>query len=82
MAEFMDHLLVVDDDKELLRVYEKIFKLNHFDVITASDGPSALELIKRKPTGVVIADIIMPKMNGILLLQKIKEINPSIQLLC
>lgn len=81
MAEFMDHLLVVDDDKELLRVYEKIFKLNHFDVITASDGPSALELIKRKPTGVVIADIIMPKMNGILLLQKIKEINPSIQVI-
>ncbi|QAT43257.1 sigma-54-dependent transcriptional regulator [Aminipila luticellarii] len=81
MGEFMDQLLVVDDDKDLLKVYEKIFKLNHFDVLTAWDGPDALELIKRKRIGVVVADIIMPKMNGIVLLERIKEINSAIQVI-
>lgn len=76
-----DRLLVVDDDKELLNVYEKIFKLNNFDVITTNDSVEALELVKKQRIGVVVSDIIMPRMNGLILMQKIKEVNPSIQLI-
>ncbi|MHC1721951.1 MAG: sigma-54-dependent transcriptional regulator [Aminipila sp.] len=81
MAEFNNQLLIVDDDKELLKVYAKIFRLNDFDVITANDGVEALEFVRRNRIGVVVADIIMPRMNGTILLQKIKEINPSIQVI-
>jgi len=74
-------LLLVDDDKELLKVYEKIFLLNKFDVIASSDAREALELFKRQNVGVVVSDIIMPGMNGMVLMQKIREINPNTQLI-
>lgn len=74
-------LLLVDDDKDLLRIYEKIFQLNDFDVVTASDSFEALNIIKHNSIGVVVSDIIMPKMDGMVLLQKIREINSSIQVI-
>jgi len=74
-------LLLVDDDKDLLKIYEKIFILNNFDVFTACDSFEALNIIKHNPIGVVVSDIIMPKMDGMALLQKIREINQSIQVL-
>lgn len=78
---YNDQLLIVDDDKELLKIYEKIFKMNHFNVLTASDSPAALELVKKRQIGVIVSDIIMPKMDGMVLLHKIREINPSIQVI-
>lgn len=78
---YNDQVLVVDDDKGLLKIYDKIFKLNKFDVITASDSFEALEIIKNKRIGVIVCDIIMPKMNGIILLQKIREVNQSAQVI-
>jgi Response regulator containing CheY-like receiver, AAA-type ATPase, and DNA-binding domains len=74
-------LLLVDDDKDLLNIYQKIFTLNNFDVTTACDSFEALNIIKRNSIGVVVSDIIMPKMDGMVLLQRIREINPSIQVL-
>lgn len=78
---YNDQLLIVDDDKELLKIYEKIFKMNHFNVLTASDSPAALELVKKRQIGVIVSDIIMPKMDGMVLLHKIREINPSVQVI-
>ena len=77
----MTRIMLVDDDRELLGIYEKIFRLNNFDVITCESGTKALEYIKEKNVAVVISDIIMPKMDGMELLHEIKRIAPQIEVI-
>ncbi len=69
-------VLLVDDDRELLRVYSKIFKLQGFDIVTCPSGEAALEMLAAHPISVVISDIIMPRMNGMELLKKIRHAYP------
>lgn len=69
----MTQVMLVDDDRELLEVYEKIFELNGFDVISCENGEKALEVIENTQVAVVVSDIIMPKMNGMQLLKEIKK---------
>lgn len=69
----MTQVMLVDDDRELLEVYEKIFELNGFDVISCENGEKALEVIENTRVAVVVSDIIMPKMNGMQLLKEIKK---------
>ncbi len=70
------HVLLVDDDKTILEIYSKILNLKGFNVIACSNGYDAIEEVKKKQISVVIADIIMPKMTGMELLKKIKQISP------
>ena len=67
--------MLVDDDKELLEVYNKIFKLNGFDVISCENAEKALNILEKNRISVVVSDIIMPKMSGIELLKEIKKRN-------
>ena len=67
-------ILIVDDDPLLVRLYEKAFRLSKYETETAFDGESALEKLKMagvKPT-LILLDVMMPKMNGLELLSKIK----------
>jgi CheY-like chemotaxis protein len=65
-------VVVVEDDQLIQRMYEKIFKFEKLDVYLASNGEEGIELIRKiKPT-VVLLDIMMPKMNGIEVLEKLK----------
>lgn len=69
-------VLLVDDDKDLLRVYSKIFKLQGFDIVTCCSGEEALEKLASNHISVVISDVIMPRMNGMELLQRINREYP------
>ena len=77
----MTKILLVDDDKSLLEIYEKIFRLNGFDVISCENGEKALKALETNQISVVIADIIMPKMSGIQLLQEIKKRSPCTEVI-
>ena len=75
MAEDIKHkILIVDDDKFLLGMYAVKFQKENFEVLTASDGSDALTKLKEglKPD-VIILDIVMPVMDGLELLQKIRD---------
>ena len=74
-------ILLVDDDRELLGVYQKIFTLKGFQVHTADNGPAALKHMSRGGISVVILDIIMPKMDGMEVLLRIKENWPSTEVI-
>ena len=74
-------ILLVDDDRELLGVYQKIFTLKGFQVQTADNGPAALKHMSRGGISVVILDIIMPKMDGMEVLLRIKENWPSTEVI-
>ena len=71
----MTKIFMVEDDSLILRIYEKIFKANGFELIIAKDGEDAISMLKNpenKP-GVILLDIMMPKKNGFDVLQEIKQ---------
>ncbi len=71
-------ILLVDDMPDMLKFLERFIKNElHLDVYTADYGEKAIEMILRDPVSIVMADIMMPRMNGVKLLQRIKEIDPA-----
>ena len=70
-------LLVVDDEEGPRQSLKIVFK-SDYEVLLASDGKTALELIRSHNVSVAILDILMAGMSGIELLAQIKELRPSI----
>lgn len=68
-------ILVVDDNFSLRDTFGLIFKRKGYDVDTAADGLSAVDKFRGTSFDVVIMDIVMPRMNGVEALHKIKEID-------
>ncbi len=67
-------VLVVDDEVDICRNLSDILTDLGFDVDTAHDGPSALELVRKKIYDVALLDLKMPGMNGLELYREIKRL--------
>ena len=79
MSEGRGTILVVDDDSVLRRLLATVLKLRGFDVLVAEDGVQALEVLQHGDhVDLVLADIIMPQMDGWTLLERLKEHHPSV----
>lgn len=74
--KMINDLLVVEDDKELLLCLSEIFRLD-FKVYQAFDGIDAWATFNKNRPKIVVTDVVMPRMNGIKLVKKIKAIAPS-----
>lgn len=61
----MNTILIVDDEKNLLRLYENEFRLDGYSVITANSGTEALQKLKAGSINLVILDISMPQLDGV-----------------
>jgi DNA-binding response OmpR family regulator len=72
----MNKILVVDDEVLARKLLKDFLESKGYDVITASGGKEALEKIRKGPD-IVLLDIMMPDMNGMEVLDKIKETSPS-----
>jgi DNA-binding NtrC family response regulator len=71
-------ILVVDDVPDMLKFLERLIKEElHVDVATVNSGEKAIERISKEPASIVLADIRMPRMNGVELLKHIKEMDDS-----
>ncbi|MDP3762635.1 MAG: response regulator [bacterium] len=68
-------VLIVDDDAFLLDMYALKFKESGFQVEIAKDGQEACDKIKSVNPGVILLDIVMPKIDGFDVLRKIKQDN-------
>ncbi|MBT4512649.1 MAG: response regulator transcription factor [Chloroflexi bacterium] len=66
-------ILVVDDEKLILKFLRANLETRGFEVITAEDGETGLRLVGEVSPDLVILDIMMPKMNGIEACQRIRE---------
>lgn len=64
-------VLIVEDEKNLLELYRSELTAEGYDVIVASTGKQAVELLKSKRPDVVVMDIRMPEMDGIEALGKV-----------
>ena len=73
-------LLVVDDEDGPRQSLRVIFK-DEYDMLMAEDGPTAIELAQKHPIDVAVLDIRMAGMSGIEVLERLKYVNPSIEVI-
>ncbi len=73
-------VLIVDDDQEMLRILKKDLEKysRTFSVLAAEDGLAAVEVLKKNNISLVITDLEMPQMDGLALLNHLKERYPDI----
>lgn len=69
-------ILVVDDEMEIRESLATILTACNYHVITAENGYEGLKSYKKKPADLVITDILMPRMEGIEFIHKLKTENP------
>ncbi len=66
-------ILVCDDDKEIVEAISIYLKQEGYDIVPAYNGKEALQVMKEREVHLVILDIMMPEMDGIHALLKIRE---------
>ena len=69
----MNHVLVVEDDKEIREGVEIYLKSQGYEVFQAADGIEGLEVIEKEEIHLAIVDIMMPRMDGIRMTMKLRE---------
>ncbi len=70
-------LLIADDEPNIRRVLQAIFVKDGYEVQVAENGVKALEWASANPVSLLITDLIMPDMNGVELIQKVKQKHPD-----
>ncbi|KAB2914238.1 MAG: response regulator [Bacteroidetes bacterium] len=72
----MNKVLIVEDEHDIRENIAEIFKLSKFKVYEAANGEEGLELAAAEQPDIVVSDILMPKMDGFELLERLKS-NPQ-----
>ena len=66
-------ILVVDDNKEIVDSLGKLLELEGYRIITAYDGMEALAKLEKEQIDLILLDVMMPRLNGLSALMKIRE---------
>jgi two-component system NtrC family sensor kinase len=74
-------LLLIDDEEPARRIVGMSLRSDGYEVLTAEDGKSGLEIFSKEAPPIVLTDIKMPGMDGIEVLKKIKEISPETEVI-
>jgi len=64
---------VVDDEEEICRVLTEILTVGGFKAVAARSGREALALVEREAPDLILLDLVMPEMDGIETLRRIRE---------
>ncbi|MDR2414881.1 MAG: sigma-54 dependent transcriptional regulator [Odoribacteraceae bacterium] len=72
----MVKILVIDDEKSIRASMQEILQFEGHEVIVAEDGIQGLALVKSKHPDVIFCDIKMPRVEGIEVLERVKELSP------
>lgn len=69
----MPKLLIVDDNQQITSILADYAKKNHYDVLIAYDGETALELFQTVQPDVILLDVMMPKKDGFAVCREIRQ---------
>ena len=72
-------IMVVDDEKEILKLFRDVLEGLGYEVITCASGEAAIEALKEREVFAAFVDIRMPGTDGIQTLKEIKAIRPETQ---
>ena len=73
----MGKILVVDDEKATLSMFRLLLDAYGYTVYTAENGAEGLAIFQKEKPEIVLTDIKMPGIDGLAVLQQIKEIDPN-----
>ena len=73
-----EKVLLVDDERDFLEIMGQVIEYWGYDVLTAPNAKEAMEAFKEKAPDIIILDYVMPDMNGVELLGKIRAIDKDI----
>lgn len=74
-------ILFVEDEEDLTLIVADTLRGQGYDVITAADGIQGLEKFKSEGADIVVADVMMPKMDGFTMAKEIRKLSPTVPLL-
>lgn len=81
LPEGRETVLVVEDEEMVRAFTEATLRSGGYRVIAAADGAEALEAIREHPVDIVLADVIMPGMNGMEMYRKMQEFLPNLKVI-
>jgi DNA-binding NtrC family response regulator len=73
-----DGILIVDDEENMRRILSQLLTRNGYTAYTAGNAQDALRILREHSVDLVITDLVMPAVNGLTLLTRLKDIDPSI----
>jgi DNA-binding NtrC family response regulator len=74
-------ILVVEDEFGLQEIFRDVFLMEGYDVRVGINGDDGYEIYKKFKPDLVFTDVVMPKMNGVELVRKIRETQPDIKVI-
>lgn len=74
-------VLVVDDDPLILKVWRVILRSDEFEVTVCANGQEALQALAASKIDVVVTDVMMPGIDGMELLRRVKQARPEIEVI-
>jgi DNA-binding response OmpR family regulator len=74
-------ILFVEDEEDLTLIVADTLRGQGYEVITAADGIAGLEKFKSEGADIVVADVMMPKMDGFSMAKEIRKLSPTVPLL-
>lgn len=74
----MAKILVIDDEQGIRNLLDRLLSRKGYEVVLADSGRKGLELFHQEHPHAVVLDLIMPKMNGIAVLQQIRSVDQKI----
>jgi CheY-like chemotaxis protein len=74
----MSKVLLIEDDPLIYRLYQKLFSLEGYEIELAENGQEGLEKLQSFHPDILLMDIMMPTMNGLEMLSKVKA-DPATQ---
>ncbi len=74
-------ILLVEDDSAVRGVLSEALTVRGFRVLAADNGQEALRLLDQEPIDVLLADVVMPELNGIELAKQAKLLHPEIRII-
>ena len=74
-------ILIVEDEDDMTLVLADTLRGQGYDVITAANGIEGIEKFKAEAADIVVADVMMPKMDGFTMAKEIRKLSPTVPLL-
>jgi two-component system NtrC family response regulator len=74
----MEKILIIDDDGGVRTLLDKVVSQLGFESFTAEDGPEGLDIARKESLFAVFTDLMMPSMDGIEVLRRLKDLDPDL----